>query len=283
MPAQVVGLDTGASQNDRPSTLGRGRARSWRWPPRSPSPPGGAARRPARSPRLVALSILAAIWSVARVIGPIEDYLVLWVAVDRRRGVDHPRRRAASRPVRDAPVLRPKLAVMLVPVVLLAARQRLERVAGRRARATRHRRGRRSSSRAIRPRLQPPAAGPVYVRISGTGAWALAAGVMDDLERHGYRHRWSSPTRGGCSASAGSDRRRRPWRRRSRSPTPRRRGPNAGGPDRTRTRRVRHLGVPAPLTAVRRHGASRARATRSVPNAVRIARYSSPVAAMTAE
>ncbi len=184
VPAQVVGLDTGASQNDRPS--------SWAGVATVLALAAAVAVAAWRRSRtalllaaLVALSILAAIWSVSRVIGPIEDYLVLWVAVTGA-GAWITLGAALFAPGARPPVLRPNLVVMLVPVALLAAVNGWSAwQAGAPERPGTA--GVEQLARAIRPRLQPPAAGPVSIRISGTGAWALAAGVMDDLERRGYR------------------------------------------------------------------------------------------------
>lgn len=184
VPAQVVGLDTAASQNDRPS--------SWAGLATLVALAAAvavAAWRRCTSALLLAglasLSVLAAIWSVSRVIGPIEDYLVLWVAVTGG-AVWIALGAALLAPGRRAPVFRPNLAVMLVPVVVLAAVNGWSAwQAGAPERPGTA--GVAQLVRAIRPRLHPPKAGPVYVRIDGTGAWALAAGVMDDLERRGYR------------------------------------------------------------------------------------------------
>lgn len=122
---------------------------------------------------------------MSSVAGPIEAYLVLWVAVTG--GVAWITLGGALfAPGTRPPVFRPNLAVMLVPVALLAA---VNGWCAWQAGAP-ERPGTAAVeqlARAIRPRLQPPAAGPVYVRIHGTAAWALAAGVMDDLERRGYR------------------------------------------------------------------------------------------------
>ena len=127
----------------------------------------------------MALSILAAIWSVARVVGPIEDYLVLGSRspAARRGSRSAPRFRARRTP----PVFRPNLAVMLVPVALLAAVNGWSVwQAGAPERPGTA--GVEQLVRAIRPQLQPPAAGPVYVRISGTGAWALARSPRSSCE-----------------------------------------------------------------------------------------------------
>jgi hypothetical protein len=184
VPAQIVGLDTAASQTDRPSSMAGVITLV-----ALAAAVGVAAWRRCRAALLLAalvgLSILAAIWSVSRVIGPIENYLVLWVAVTG--GATWITLGAALfAPGARPPVFRPNLAVMLVPVALLAAVNSWSAwQAGAPERPGTA--GVEQLARAVRPRLQPPAAGPVYVRISGTGAWALAAGVMDDLERRGYR------------------------------------------------------------------------------------------------
>jgi hypothetical protein len=183
VPAQVVGLDTGAAQDDQPA--------SWVGVVTLLALAAAVAVGVARRCRaalllaaLVGLSILAAVWSVSRVLGPIEDYLVLWIAVTG--GAAWITLGAALfAPGARPPAFRPRPAVLLVPVVLLAAVNGWSAWQAGAPEPT-GTAGVQQLARAIRPRLGPPSAGPVLVRPRGTGAWALAAGVMVDLERRGY-------------------------------------------------------------------------------------------------
>jgi hypothetical protein len=183
VPAQLGTLDTGDAQNDRPGT----------WTGAITLAALGAAVAIAALRRctsalylagLVSLAILAAIWSVAHVVGAIDGYLVLWIAATG--GAAWLALGAALlAPGTGRPVARPRLVVLLVPVALLSAVNVWSAwQAGPPETAATA--GVEQLARAIRPALDPPSAGPVLVRVASAAAWPMAAGVMVDLERRGY-------------------------------------------------------------------------------------------------
>lgn len=132
---------------------------------------------------LVGLSIVAAAWSVARVIGPIEDYLVLWIAVAGAGAW------VALGAALLTPGVRPpaKLPLRLLGGAVLALallnswnawRAAPPQPIGAQAVPP--------LTRSVRSAIGPSSERPILVRSRGTSAWAMAAAVMVDLERRGY-------------------------------------------------------------------------------------------------
>ena len=136
---------------------------------------------------IVAVAILASVWSVARIVGPIDTYLVLWIGVTGTAawialGA------ALTAPGDRVPVLRPNpivLTVVLVPVLVLAA-VNTRNAWNAPAPEWPGTDGVNALTRTVRPALGPPDAGPVLVRVRGSASWPMAAGVMVQLERRGY-------------------------------------------------------------------------------------------------
>lgn len=182
VPAQIVDLDAGRAAHHRAPTwagimtlLALGAAVAV------------AIRRRAWSAvslaGLVALSIAAAAWSMARVIGPIEDYLILWIAV-ASAGVWISLGAAFLLPG-TRPAARIPLRILVGTVLALSILNSWNawRAAPPDAIALQVVP---PITRNVPAALGPPLDRPVLVRSRGPSAWALASAVMVDLERRGY-------------------------------------------------------------------------------------------------
>lgn len=186
IPAQLIGLDTGA--------IGRSSPPIW----------AGivtlvalalamaiAARRQAWAAlwltAIVAAGIAAAAWSAARVVGPIENYLVLWVAavgtgvwIALAAAILAPG--STQIPTRTRRGFGIAVAAVTVGLAIVNTNSALVADPPSAAGATTipplvH---------GIVPALGRPNAGPIYFRLASADAWPFAAGVMLALDRRGY-------------------------------------------------------------------------------------------------
>ena len=186
IPAQAIGLDTGAAKRALPP-IGAGivtvaalvlaavigaRRRAW-------SALALAA--------IIAAAIVAAAWSAARVVGPIEDYLVLWIATVGTGAwiaLGAAILTSGSKPVprqtrRAVGVVTAAIAIMVGVVntntaLAVAAPEPV-------GTATIP-----PMIRRVVPAIGRPSAKPISIRIASLDAWPYAAGLILALDRRGY-------------------------------------------------------------------------------------------------